>query len=131
MSRDYQRTRRNQWVLPHNLYRQTLYAIRDYPRIKEEYEDLLQGSPADMDGQPKGNNDGDPTAATAVKAEKLHNRLKAIDDAKMIIPKEYQKGIWDNIVYGKPFPIYAHKNTFGYHKAHFVYEVAKKLTLIE
>ena len=46
-------------TLPRNLYRQTLFAIRDYPRIKEEYEDLLQGSPADMDGQPKGNNVGD------------------------------------------------------------------------
>lgn len=131
MSRDYQRIRRNQWVLPHNLYRQTLYAIRDYPRLKEEYEYLLQGQSTEIDGQPKGNHIGDPTAATALKAERLHNRLKAIDDAKMVIPVEYRKGVWDNILYGKPFPKYAHKNTFGYHKAHLVYEVAKNLTLIE
>ena len=76
MSRDYQRIQGNRWVLPRNLYRQTLFAIRDYPRIKEEYEDLLQGSPADMDGQPKGNNVGDPTAVTAVKAKSYITRLK-------------------------------------------------------
>ena len=72
MSRDYQRTKRNPWILPHNLYRQTLYAIRDYNRIKEEYEYLIMGHPAEMDGQPKGTKTGDPTAAIAAKAERLH-----------------------------------------------------------
>ncbi len=125
MSRDYQRIQGNRWVLPRNLYRQTLYAIRDYPRIKEEYEDLLQGSPADMDGQPKGNNVGDPTAVTAVKAEKLHNQIKAIDNAKKVIPPEYMQGVWNNILYSCPYPDDADRTTYWRHKSHFVYEVAK------
>ena len=125
MSRDYQRTRRNQWVLPHNLYRQTLYAIRDYPRIKEEYEDLLQGSRADIDGQPKGNNVGDPTASTAVKAEKLHNQIRAIDNAKKVIPPEYMQGVWNNILYGRPYPLDAGRATYARWKSRFIYEVAK------
>lgn len=131
MSRDYQRKKRNPWILPHNLYRQTLYAIRDYNRIKEEYEYLIMGQPAEMDGQPKGNHIGDPTAAIVIKAERLRNRIKAIEDAREVVPVDYIKGVWDNILYGKPFPEYAHRNTYGYHKAHFVYEVAKNLTLIE
>lgn len=130
MSRDYQRTRRNQWVLPHNLYRQTLYAIRDYPRLKEEYEYLLQGQSAEIDGQPKGNHIGDPTAVTAVKAEMLHNQLKAVDDAKKVIPSEYIKGVWDNIVYGTPYPSDAGRSTYSRWKSRFVYEVAKKRTFL-
>lgn len=130
MSRDYQRTKRNPWILPHNLYRQTLYAIRDYNRLKEEYDYLIMGQPAEMDGQPRGTQTGDPTAAIAAKAERLHNKIKAIEDAKSVIPKEYMKGIWDNIMYGYSFPDYAHRNTYSYQKAHYVYEVARRLTLL-
>ena len=130
MSRDYQRTKRNPWILPHNLYRQTLYAIRDYNRIKEEYEYLIMGQPAEMDGQPKGTQTGDPTAAVAAKAERLHNQLRAIDDAKNVIPKEYLKGVWDNIVYGTAYPTDADRTTYWRHKSHFVYEVAKNRTFL-
>ena len=125
MGRDYQRIQGNRWVLPRNLYRQTLYAIRDYPRIKDEYEAMLHGSPADLDGQPKGNLPGDPTAVTAVKAELLHNQIKAVDDAKKVVPPEYMQGIWKNILYGCPYPDDADRTTYWRHKSHFVYEVAK------
>lgn len=130
MSRDYQRTKRNPWILPHNLYRQTLYAIRDYNRIKEEYEYLIMGQPAEMDGQPKGTQTGDPTAAIAAKAERLHNQLRAIDDAKKVIPEEYLKGVWDNIMYDQPYPLDAGRATYSRHKSRFVYEVAKNRTFL-
>lgn len=128
--RDYQRTKRNPWILPHNLYKQTLYAIRDYNRIKEEYEYILQGSSFDNDGQPRGINIGDPTATTAIKAEKLYNYLKAVDDAKKVIPSEYMKGIWDSIVYGSPYPEDADRSTYWRHKSRFIYEVAKNRTFL-
>lgn len=130
MSRDYQRTKRNPWILPHNLYRQTLYAIRDYNRIKEEYEYLIMGQPAEMDGQPKGTQTSDPTAATAAKAERLHNQLRAIDDAKKVIPEEFIKGVWDNIVYDSPYPLDAGRATYSRYKSRFIYEVAKNRTFL-
>ena len=128
--KEYQRTKNNPWILPRNLYMQTLYAIRDYERMKEEYEYMIQGEAVEMDGQPKGTRIGDPTEKMAAKVENIHDRLKAIEKAKNGIPKEYVKGVWQNIVYGARFPHDAGRNTYGRYKSRFVYEVAKNLTLI-
>lgn len=130
MARDYQRSKNNPWILPYNLYRQTLYAIRDYERLKEEYEDMLTGSAINIDGQPKGTKIGDPTIILAIKAENIHNRIRAIEKAKETIPKEYVKGVWQNIVYDAPFPDDADRTTYGRYKSKFVYEAARQLTLI-
>ncbi|MBS5334172.1 MAG: hypothetical protein KHY62_01470 [Firmicutes bacterium] len=130
MARDYQRSKNNPWILPYNLYRQTLYAIRDYERLKEEYEDMLTGSAINIDGQPKGTKIGDPTGTTAARLEKYHDRLKAIEAAKEEIPKEYIKGVWQNIVYGAPFPHDADRTTYGRYKSKFVYEAARQLSFV-
>lgn len=130
MPRDYQRTKSNPWYLPTNLYRQTLYAIRDYERLKEEYEYMLTGSNVIMDGQPKGTNVGDPTGELAAKIENIHDRIKAVEEAKKEIPKEYMKGVWQNILYAAPYPHDAARNTYGRYKSKFVYEVARRLTFL-
>lgn len=128
--RDYQRKRKNPWLLPQNLYRQTLFAIRDYNRVKEEYEHLIEGQAVIMDGQPKGSDPGDPTAALAAKAERLHDQLKAVDDAKKVIPAEFMRGVWESIVYGAPYPRDAGTATYSRWKSRFVYEVAKNRTFL-
>jgi hypothetical protein len=128
--RDYQRMKNNKWILPTNLYRQTLYAIRDYERLKEEYEYMIQGRAVELDGLPHGSRVGDPTAETAIKIEKIHSRIKAIEAAKKIIPEEYIKGVWQNILYDAPFPHDAGRATYSRYKSRFVYEAAKQLTLI-
>ena len=128
--RDYQRIKNNKWILPTNLYRQTLYAIRDYDRLKEECEYMIQGRAIELDGLPHGSQIGDPTGETAAKIEKLHDRIKAIEAAKKAIPEEYIKGVWQNILYDTPFPNDAGRATYSRYKSHFVFEVAKQLTLI-
>lgn len=131
MSRDYQRIKNNKYILPRNLYRQTLYVIRDYDRIKLEYEDMLQLSAVCSDGQPRGSDVSDPTPLMAARAERYHDIIKAVDDAKQAIPKEYRKGVWQNIVHEAPFPITAARSTYGLYKSRFVYMVAKNLCLAE
>ena len=128
--KEYQRIKKNPWILPRNLYMQTLYVIRDYERLKEEYEDILAGSAIHMDGQPKGTKIGDPTGTTAARLEKYHDRLKAIEAAKEEIPKEYIKGIWQNILYAAPFPHDASRSTYGLYKSKFGFEVAKRITIL-
>ena len=39
--RDYQAVTNNPYLLPHHLYMRTLYIIRDYDRLKEKAEKLL------------------------------------------------------------------------------------------
>lgn len=128
--RDYQRTKSNPWILPRNLYRQTLFAIRDYERLKEEYEDIIQGKGIVLDGLPKGTGVGDPTGQLAIKAENLHNRISAIEAAKEVIPKEYVKGVWQSIVYDAPYPRDAGSATYSRYKSRFVYEAAKNLSFL-
>ena len=131
MARDYQRTKNNKYILPRNLYRHTLYVIRDYDRIKLEYDYMLQPPAVSCDGQPKGGGRSDPTAMTAARVEKYHDIISAVDRAKQEIPKEYRKGVWQNIVHEAPFPFTAARSTYGFYKSKFVYMVAKFLCLAE
>ena len=131
MGRDYQRVKNNKYILPRNLYRHTLYVIRDYDIIKLEYDDMLQLSAVCSDGQPKGSGKSDPTALTAARIEKYHDIINAVDNAKKEIPKEYRKGVWQNIVHEAPFPLTAARSTYGLYKSKFVYMVAKHLCLTE
>ena len=105
--------------------------IRDYDRIRLEYEDMLQLPAVRSDGQPKGTDKSDPTALTAARAEKYHDIISAVDKAKKEIPKEYRKGVWQNIVHEAPFPLTAARSTYGLYKSKFVYMVAKHLFLTE
>ena len=91
MGRDYQRIKNNKYILPRNLYRHTLYVIRDYDRIRLEYEDMLQLPAVRSDGQPKGTDKSDPTALTAARAEKYHDIISAVDKAKKKYPKSTEK----------------------------------------
>ena len=54
MSRDYQRKRNNKYILPYAAYHQTVWQIRDYYRLKEEAQAILDESPPPPDGQQIG-----------------------------------------------------------------------------
>lgn len=128
--RDYQRKRGNPYILPRNLYRQVIYQIKDYDRLCLEYEEIIEASRVLPDGQPKGNLTGDPTFAVAVKLAGISVRIEAIEKAMNEIPAEYRKGVWNNIIKEKSFPLDADRATYYRQKGKFVWNVAKKLNLI-
>ena len=110
--------------LPKEVYMQTLWFIRDYPRMKEEYESLM-GRAHPMDGQPRGTDVGDPTGQTAVKCAELSDKIKAIELALGIIPEEYRQHIFESVVYRTPYPAFAALNTWKNYRRRFIYFVAK------
>lgn len=122
--RDYQRTISNPYHMPNNLYKQTLAMIRDYYRLKEEYDAMMQESAAPPDGQPKGNKTGDPTGSLVIRLENTSSRINAIEKAKRGIPPEYIDGIWKSIQYREKYPQDAGRNTYGRWKAKFIWLVA-------
>ena len=68
--RDYQRTK-GKYILPREVYHQTIWIIRDYYRLKEEAEAILHESPGPSDGQPHGMNGiSDPNASKAIRRER-------------------------------------------------------------
>jgi len=124
--RDYQKKKNNPWRLPKYLYKQTLNLIRDYHRLKEEYEDALHSSPQDSSGG-RSSMPGDPTGAKVIKLEKLYERIQAIEKAKREIPEEYMQGVWNSIVHGAAYPADADRTTYWRYKAKFVYQVAENM----
>lgn len=123
--RNYQRTKNNPYKLPHNLYMRILYLVRDYERIKSEREDIIHGSP-EHDGLPASNL-GNPTEAKGIKLAMLGGNCKAIEEAFNEVPKEYRKGVWNNICYQSPYPIDAGEATYKRWRSRFIYKIAEKL----
>lgn len=128
MARDYQPKKKNPYFLETTLYKATLAIIRDYERIKREYDDAIYSSP--QPGQPSGSGIGDPVNRAAVKRLKMEERLKAVERALTEIPEEYRRGIMDSIVYDTRYPRDADRSTYSKWKRRFVYKVAKKMDWI-
>ena len=115
--------KRMEYRLPKETYMQTIWFIRSYPRLKEEYNALFCKAP-DLDGLPRGTTPGDPTGQIAVRSAELSGKIKAIEGALKEIPKEYRQGVFENIVYRVRYPDYAHYNTWRTWRQRFVAFVA-------
>lgn len=128
--KDYQRKKNNKYHLPHEVYNATLWTIRDYARLKESAQAILEESPPPPDGQPKAGGCKGTIELKALKRETYLTKIKAIEKAIEIIPPEYRKGIWDNIMIYKRYPDDAAKSTYGVYKARFIFLVAENLKMI-
>lgn len=114
----------NNYLLPHELYMETLWHIRGYRRLLAEYNAVVVESPPPPDGLPKGNGTGDPVFAKAAKLEKLHEEIYPIEEALKMIPQEYRAGIFTNILDRVPYPDYANIKTWKLWRQRYVYNVA-------
>ena len=128
--RDYQR-KKGKYTLPREVYRQTLWQIRDYDRLCQKYAETVTESPAPSDGMPRAKGiTSDPTYQKAVKLEHIGRVLAAIEEALALVPPEYRKGVWNSVLYDTPYPFDADRTTYGRWKSKFVYTVAEKLNFI-
>lgn len=125
--RDYQKTKNNPYILPQPLYRQVLWLLRDYERLRTEYNNAIGNSPKPPDGQPRGGISFDQTEAEGIKRCELRTKINAIENAYFKIPAEYRKGVWNNAVNYSPYPMDADRVTYNRHKQKFIYHVAKNL----
>lgn len=124
--RNYQPQHKNPYILPHNLYMQTLYLIRDYDRLKREYVDSIEETPS-KDGQPRGTRIPDPTASKAIQLENISQKLGAIERSLEMVPVEYRNHVLCKILYGTRYPDYASRNTWSMHRCRFIHNVAKRM----
>jgi len=124
--RNYQRKVNNPYLLPHNLYVRVKYLVRDYDRLKSEMEDILHEMPkGDTRGTPVSASN--PVAEKAVRRERLRKDLEAVDQATLVIPEEYRKGVLNHVKYGVRFPDYGERKTWFAHQAKFLYYIAVRL----
>lgn len=113
--------------MPEDLYRQTLWMIKGYDRMKTEYDNAIWDSPEPPDGQPRGGNTGDPTSREGLKRAELFRKLQAIEQAKLSLPEDYRDGVWNNVLYKTPYPKSAHRKTWWQYKTAFILRVARNM----
>lgn len=126
--RDYQCQKNNPYKLPNSLYKRMIDLVRDYDRIKQQRNDIVNSTP-ERDGI-TSNTLGNPTENRAIKLIILSRDCEAIEKALAKIPKEYHKGILNNILYHAKYPYIASERTYGYQKSRFIYFIAENLNLI-
>lgn len=127
--KEYQPKKERQYLLPHNTYMEVIYIIRSYHTLKRECADILVSSP-DRDEGPSGSGISNAPLAYVIKTEERTRRIDAVDKAMEKIPPEYRRGVFDNIVYRKPYPADAARKTYSRYKQRLIYYTAKELHLI-
>lgn len=117
--RNYQKTKNNPYLLPKFLYAEVKYMIKDYKRLKEDYEMLSAMSSENRNW-----------AKLCTEASKI----SAIDMALLRIPEEYRLGVVNNIEHERSrdgyYPADADYRTYQKYKQRFIYYVAENLNYV-
>ena len=111
------------WRLPKATYKRARWLAADYPRIKDEYENMLTDTPA-HDGQPRSSGPGDPTARVAAKRAAMMDDVKAVEKAFEEIPAEYARDVYKHLTENVPFPDWGAPNTWYDYQAKVLYFIA-------
>ena len=120
------------YCLPPDLRYSVLWTIRGYYRLKEQYERILESSPAPPDGQPAAHSPHSVVENKAGQLAELSLKINAIEHGwdgltgqpETFIPEEYRRGIWQKIMTGSAFPTDAALNTYKLWKQRYTYNVA-------
>ncbi len=86
-------------MMPTTAYNRTIWTIKDYPRLKSEY-DQLKNSAAASASAPCGSNVEEVTTRLA----DLEAEICQMQELINTIPADMREGIMDNICYEKSFP---------------------------
>lgn len=112
------------YLLPRDEYMKTLWHIRGYRRYLDDYQAILDGSPAPADGQPRGSGTSDPTYLKAEKLAEVSVLIRPVEAAMEYIPPEYREGLLRAIIERERYPDYADLSTWKRWRQRFIYHVA-------
>ena len=131
--RNYQPHKNNPYSLPKALYNQTIWLIKDYLRIKEKYDNFdisIKSVNYSMCVEIKNRKKANPVETEAMKKAVLKEKINAIENAFREIPDVYRKGIWENIMIDKKYPLDADRSTYSRWKQRFIYQVCYNMNWI-
>lgn len=114
--RNYQKKKNNPYLLPNFLYGEVKYIIKDYKRLKNEYETLSAITTEERNW---------------AKLCTVASKISAVDTALLRIPEEYRFGVINNIEYERSkdgyYPPDADYRTYQKYKQRLIYHVAENL----
>lgn len=128
--KDYQP--KSKYSIPRDAYNTTLWIIRGYHRFVDivKFEaNTIKAIEYDKD-HIQTSNDIDTTYKAAIKIASCKEKIKAIEEARDAIPKEYRQGVWENVMYHNRYPDDAAGRTYRTYRSRFIYDVAYTLDII-
>lgn len=135
--RDYQPKKCDKDIeVPSTVYNRVIDFIRDFERIKNEYDEILLriGGYSLEGGGGGGGIKNSPTEAAAFRRiEKWKGDIEAMERAIKIVPKEYRQAIISKCLYdryGVHGVYYASERTLRRWKMLFIYKLAVELDYI-
>ena len=87
------------WPFAQDLRGRALHFAKGSDRLKHEADEMIQQAPV-MDGQPRGTKTSDPTAAAAIRRERITREIRIIEGALNDIEPEYREAIIENVCRG-------------------------------
>ena len=87
------------WPFAQDLRGRALHFAKGYDRLKREADEMITQAPM-MDGQPRGTKTSDPTAAAAIRRERITRELSIIEGSLLDIEPEYRDAIIENVCRG-------------------------------
>lgn len=117
--RDYQ-PKKSPYAMERSVYMRTLALVRDYPRMRRAYEQVV-------------GNCASSTEEQVMRAERLGADIRAVHTALAHIPQEYHAGILDNIIFRVPMIRIegACEKTWSRWRSRFLWEIANQMHLID
>ena len=136
---------KSKYQLPHSLYMQVLWKIKDYERLKRERADVLYGGGVPADGMPRGGEMGRPTEQKALRLVYISEQMEAVEGACAWIRREYFDRLPEEFDPLTAFENYGYFNcayrradasdlgastrTWKYYRAKLCYKIAENLKM--
>ena len=128
--RDYQIS--NEYTLPKPVYYRTIWTIRDYPRLLQEADALLESTPAPTETpEIQRQRNLKATETNNLRYAEAMKVIRAIENALITaVPPESREAVIANAVYGKSWPLALPPRSYGRYKQQFIFYTAKNLHYI-
>ena len=138
MSREWQQTKLLEYVMPHAVYYQSIWAVRDLERMESRLKELSrlqqkQKTDSETANEPiiryKASNRRSYVDEQAMETLVLKERVSGIHNAMKEVPEKYRGTVLSNIVQKETISIYEDKEWKAW-KQKFLFSVAKNLSII-
>ncbi len=134
MSREWQQTKMQEYIMPNAVYYQSIWAVRDYERMIEQMK-RLESKCDQAQGMSIVSDSANsyvirrPSEDRALEIAVMKERVEGIKAALLKVPIEYRSCIISNIVNKNPGYTFPNK-VWRMWKQRFLYDVAKNLSMI-
>ena len=133
-STEYQPKKMKEYVLPETVYKQAVWAAKDFSRMKKQLMEMqysienIPSAGADfLMPAVSGGRVSDVTGRKATEMVRISQRIESIEKALSAVPLKYRSGIRSYFFDGVPYGDEAHRNTWTKWQQIFIYHVAINL----